>query len=82
MEVVVDGWVRPTASLHRHEPVGATSASTERRYGEPLLLWAQEAAAAIASHTLLLPMHWSGGRRQCVAAQPGMRGGLVGPLYA
>jgi hypothetical protein len=34
--------------------LSATSASTERRFGEPLLLWAHDAAAAIASHTLLL----------------------------
>ena len=42
---------------HLHpEPVGAPSASTERRFGEPLILWAQNAAAAIASHTLVLSM--------------------------
>jgi hypothetical protein len=33
--------------LHR-EPVSAPSASTERRLGEPPILWAQNAAAAIA----------------------------------
>jgi hypothetical protein len=33
---------------------GAPSASTERRLGEPPILWAQNAAAAIASHTLML----------------------------
>jgi hypothetical protein len=41
--------------LHR-ESVGAPSASTERRFGEPPILWAQNAAAAIASHTLVLSM--------------------------
>jgi hypothetical protein len=38
--------------LHR-EPVSAPSASTERRFGEPSILWVQNAAAAIASHTLV-----------------------------
>jgi hypothetical protein len=34
-----------------------TSAITERRFGEPPILWAQNAAAAIASHTPMLSTH-------------------------
>lgn len=39
--------IRSRAMTHR-EPVGAPSASTERRLGEPPILCAQNAAAAIA----------------------------------
>jgi hypothetical protein len=39
--------------LHR-EPVGASSASRRASFGEPPILWAQNAAAAIASHTLAM----------------------------